>query len=100
MSKPTASPTAALFALVGVVVAVIAALVLLEVLGLDESVLLGFVAAPVALLIVLVRGEQTANTQNAKLDEISRQTNGELDARIRAQIRAALDENPVTGPPR
>lgn len=84
------APVWTLAALVLLLVVVIAALVTLEVLGLDESVLLGFVAAPVSLLIVLLRGEAQSREQLTRLDQISEQTNGALDERIRKQVRLAL----------
>lgn len=75
-----------------IVLATLAAYIILTLYGYGDSTtqLLGFITPVVAALLILRKVDNTRTQQQETLAKIERQTNGELDRRIREGVTDAL----------
>lgn len=77
----------------------VAALVYLQTMNLDTTTLMVLCGPVVAALLVNGYMSKLTDAQNAKIEQVIKQTNGALDERIEARTMAALAKVGLLAPP-
>lgn len=97
--REDASGNATLVAGVVVFLSTIGAYVYMETHGYGTAQLLALAGPVIAALLITKHVTTLTRKQNEQIETVVQQTNGQLDARIREQVRAAITDAGLAAPP-